>query len=64
MVADELRLQFRITVAPEVLARAWTRMTPTSAISLESLEGFVDAAQQVGFVRAVPDLARLLAVPP
>jgi NitT/TauT family transport system substrate-binding protein len=64
MVADELRLQFRIAIAPEVLARAWTRMTPTSAISLESLEGFVEAAQQVGFLRAVPDLARLVAVPP
>jgi NitT/TauT family transport system substrate-binding protein len=64
MVADELRLQFRIAIAPEVLAHAWTRMTPTSAISLESLEGFVEAAQAVGFLRAMPDLARLVAVPP
>ena len=64
MMADELRLQFRMHVAPEVLARAWTRLTPTSEISLESLEGFVRAAQEVGFLRAMPDLSRLLAVPP
>jgi NitT/TauT family transport system substrate-binding protein len=64
MVADELRLQFRIAIAPEVLARAWTRMTPTSAISLESLQGFVEAAQAVGFLRGVPDLARLVVVLP
>lgn len=64
MVADELRLQFRIIVAPEVLARAWTRLTPTSEISLGSLQDFVEAAQQVGFLRAMPDLSGLLAVPP
>jgi hypothetical protein len=47
-----------------VLARAWIRMTPTSAIALESLQGFVEAAQAVGFLRTIPDLARLVAVLP
>jgi NitT/TauT family transport system substrate-binding protein len=64
MVTEELRLQFRIAIAPEVLARSWTRLTPTSAISLASLQDFVAAAQAVGFLRAMPDLSRLLAVPP
>jgi NitT/TauT family transport system substrate-binding protein len=64
MLTDELRLQFRIAIAPEVLARAWSRMTPTSAIWLASLQDFVAAAQEVGFLRAMPDLSRLLAVPP
>jgi NitT/TauT family transport system substrate-binding protein len=50
-------------MAPELIARAWTRMTPTSDISLESLRTFVAKARQVGFLDSVPDLAGLMAVP-
>jgi NitT/TauT family transport system substrate-binding protein len=63
MVREELRVQFRADMAPEVIARAWTRMTPTSDVSLEALRAFVANAQQVGFLRSMPDLSGLMAVP-
>ena len=63
MVREELRVRFRTEMAPELIARAWTRMTPTSDISLESLRTFVAKARQVGFLDSVPDLAGLMAVP-
>ena len=63
MVREELRARFRMEMAPELIARAWTRMTPTSDVSLESLRTFVAKARQVGFLDSVPDLAGLMAVP-
>lgn len=63
MVREELRLQFRTDMAPELIARAWSRLTVTSDISLETLQRFVSSAQQVGFLHAVPDLSRFLDVP-
>jgi NitT/TauT family transport system substrate-binding protein len=63
MVREELRVRFRTEMAPELTTRAWTRMTPTSDISLESLRTFVAKARQVGFLDSVPDLAGLMAVP-
>jgi NitT/TauT family transport system substrate-binding protein len=63
MVREELGVQFRADIAPEVIARAWTRMTPTSDVSLEALQAFVTNAQQVGFLRSIPDLSGLMAVP-
>ena len=63
MVQEELSLQFRTDMAPEVIARAWTRLTPTSDISLEALQTFVTNAQRVGFLRSIPDLSELMAVP-
>jgi NitT/TauT family transport system substrate-binding protein len=63
MVREELRARFRTEMAPELTTRAWTRMTPTSDISLESLQTFVANARQVGFLDSVPDLSGLMAVP-
>jgi NitT/TauT family transport system substrate-binding protein len=63
MVREELSVRFRTEMTPQLIARAWTRMTPTSDISLEGLQNFVASARQVGFLDSVPDLSGLMAVP-
>jgi NitT/TauT family transport system substrate-binding protein len=63
MVRAELSAQSRMEVPPELVGRAWTRMKVTSDMSLEALQAFVKSAQQVGFLRSIPDLSRLVALP-
>ena len=60
MIGDELKADFRIVMSAELLARAWMRMSLTSRISSSQLQAFVTAAQQVGFLRSMPDLSRLV----
>ena len=63
MVAAELKTRFRMELAPQVIAHAWPRMKLTGDISLEVLQEFVRSAQQVGFLRSMPDLSRLVVTP-
>jgi sulfonate transport system substrate-binding protein len=63
MAREELRTTFRSDFSAELIARAWSRMTPTGDVSLAAFEAFVKSAQQVGFLRNVPDLARLVEAP-
>jgi NitT/TauT family transport system substrate-binding protein len=63
MVRAELRSLFRMEVGLQLVAHAWPRMKLTSDVSLEVLQEFVGTAQQVGFLRSVPDLSRLVAAP-
>ncbi len=63
MVGAELRAQFRMELTPELVGRAWTRMKVTSDISPRVLQEFVKSAQQVGFLRSIPDLSRLVEAP-
>jgi NitT/TauT family transport system substrate-binding protein len=63
MVRDELLAGFRAEMSPELVARAWSRMTVTSETSLEAFQAFVTGAQQVGFLRGTPDLSRLIEKP-
>lgn len=63
MVRDELRAGFRAEVSPELLGRAWGRMTVTADVSPAAFREFVEAAHRVGFLRAVPDLSRLVEAP-
>ena len=63
MVREELSVRFRTEITPQLIARAWTRMTPTSDISLEGLQNFVANAREVGFLDSVPDLSGLMAAP-
>jgi NitT/TauT family transport system substrate-binding protein len=60
MLRNELRLTFRMELPAELIARAWSRMAVTSDISLAPLQVFVANAQQAGFLRAAPDLSRLV----
>lgn len=63
MIGDELRSEFRVEMSPELIARAWSRMTPTSDVSLAAFRAFLESAQQAGFLRSAPDLARLIEIP-
>jgi NitT/TauT family transport system substrate-binding protein len=63
MVRDELRASFRAEMSPELVARAWGRMTLTAEASLPAFQALVSSAQQVGFLRGTPDLSRLIEAP-
>lgn len=63
MMRDELRTRFRADMPPDLIARAWARMSVTGDISLSALQAFVMKAQQVGFLRSLPDLSRLVETP-
>jgi NitT/TauT family transport system substrate-binding protein len=59
-VIEELRAGFRAEMSPELVARAWGRMTVTSDVTLAAFQDLVGSAQQVGFLRGTPDLSRLI----
>jgi NitT/TauT family transport system substrate-binding protein len=63
MVREELLASFRANVPPELVARSWARITITPETSLAAFQAFVASAQQVGFLRGTPDLARLTETP-
>jgi NitT/TauT family transport system substrate-binding protein len=63
MIREELSIRFRADMAPGLITRAWTRMSVTSDVSFSALETFVTNAQQVGFLRSVPDMSRLVEAP-
>jgi NitT/TauT family transport system substrate-binding protein len=63
IVREELRATFRVDLAPELIARAWPRMILTTATSGEAFQAFLVSAQQVGFLRGIPDLSRLIENP-
>ena len=63
MLRDELKATFRADTSPELVAGAWGRMTITADTSLAAFESYVKMAQQVGFLRSAPDLARLIEAP-
>ena len=63
MIRDELRAQTRAEVSVELVARAWQRMTPTNETSLQAFQFMLSSAQQAGFLRAAPDLSRLIETP-
>jgi NitT/TauT family transport system substrate-binding protein len=63
MLRDELRAGFRAEIAPEILGRAWERMTVTAEVSPTALQNFVAATHRVGFLRTLPDLSRLVEAP-
>jgi NitT/TauT family transport system substrate-binding protein len=60
MVGDELKAGFRAELPPELVTRAWGRMAITTDVSLPAFQTYVASAQQVGFLRGTPDLARLI----
>ncbi|WP_048710191.1 ABC transporter substrate-binding protein [Microvirga massiliensis] len=63
LAREELQATFRVEMSPELVARAWSRMTVTPETSLPAFQAFVTSAQQVGFLRGVPDLSRLIETP-
>jgi NitT/TauT family transport system substrate-binding protein len=63
LLRDEMRAAFRAELSPELVARAWPRMTVTSDTSLPAFEEFVKSAKKAGFLRDAPDLSRLVETP-
>jgi NitT/TauT family transport system substrate-binding protein len=63
LARDELQASFRVDMAPELVARAWARMTITPDVTLSAFQSFMTSAQQVGFMRGAPDLSRLVESP-
>jgi NitT/TauT family transport system substrate-binding protein len=59
----ELQASFRVDMAPELIARAWTRMNITPDVTRDAFQSFMTSAQQVGFLRSAPDLSRLVETP-
>ena len=45
------------------IARSWRRIVQTHEVSREAMDKLVAGAQAVGFLRGVPDLARLIEKP-
>jgi NitT/TauT family transport system substrate-binding protein len=62
-VREELNAETRTDVKPALVAHAWPRIVVTSKISLDPLEQFVKNAREVGFLRTLPDLSRLVERP-
>jgi len=59
----ELRSTFRIDLPADLIAHAWSRMTPTSDATPAAFDTFVANAKKTGFLRDVPDLSRLFEAP-
>ncbi len=63
MAREELQASFRVDMPPELVARAWSRMTITADTAPAAFQSFMASAQQVGFLRGAPDLSRLVVAP-
>ena len=63
LVRDELAAETRANVSQELVARAWKRIVLTHEASRDAMAKLVASAQAVGFLRDVPDLARLIEKP-
>jgi NitT/TauT family transport system substrate-binding protein len=63
LVREELMAETRATVSEQLIARAWKRIVWEHQVSRVALEKLVTTAQAVGFLRGVPDLARLIEKP-
>jgi len=60
MVREELGAIVHAELPSAVTERAFGRMRVTSAISLDAFKSWVEQAQQVGFIKAPPDLSRFV----
>jgi NitT/TauT family transport system substrate-binding protein len=63
LAGEEILAETRAAIAPELIDRAWKRITVTSEIAQTSLDGFLKSAQSVGFLRGTPDLSQILERP-
>lgn len=60
LVVAELREETRGQISAELIGHAWKRIVLTNEIRRDALEKFVADAKAAGFLRDVPDLARLI----
>jgi NitT/TauT family transport system substrate-binding protein len=62
-VREELAAEMHTQIGADLVAHAWARIILTTDVNRAALESFVSKAQQAGFLRGTPDLARLLETP-
>lgn len=60
MVIAELKEETKSAVAPDLVAAAWQRIVLTNELKLPAFQAFVGKAQQAGFMKQPPDLARFI----
>jgi NitT/TauT family transport system substrate-binding protein len=60
LVAAALKHVTRADFPPELLDRCWSRLTFTSALSLDPIAALVADAQSIGFLKDARDLSRLV----
>lgn len=63
LAREALMAQTRQDISADLIARAWKRIVLTSEIKQAALEGFVESAKKVGFLREAPDLSQLIVSP-
>lgn len=63
MVREELAAETRGAVGSDLIARAWKRITLVTEVSRDEFQHFLVNAQRAGFLRALPDLSRLIERP-
>jgi NitT/TauT family transport system substrate-binding protein len=63
LVATELAEETKAKMPEELIAHAWRRIALTNEVRPDALEKFVANAKAAGFLRDVPDLARLIENP-
>lgn len=63
LVRKELAEEVRSAVSPELIARAWRRITPVRDADAAQLKTFVDNAQKAGLLKTAPDLSKLVETP-
>jgi NitT/TauT family transport system substrate-binding protein len=61
LVNAELKALTKREMSPELIEKAWPRLTFTSAIQREAFASFVEEAQSVGFLKGKIDIGRLVA---
>jgi hypothetical protein len=60
-VNAELKALTNREMPPQLIEKAWPRLTFTSAIRPDAFATFVEEAQSVGFLKGKIDIGRLLA---
>jgi NitT/TauT family transport system substrate-binding protein len=59
LAREELDVETRTTISPDLVGRAWNRIVLTTEVSKDALALFLKRAQSVGFLRDTSDLSRL-----
>lgn len=63
MVQDEINLETRGHMSPELIAHAWPKIAFTAEVPRAAVESFLQKSIKAGFIKRAPDLAGLFAKP-
>ena len=63
LLIGELEAETKARFKPEIVAKAWSRITFSDQISLTPIQALVKEAQTVGFLKQAGDLSKLVEIP-